>query len=183
VSTFVANPVSSGIELRWTMNTNTVTHIGVERAATSSGPWQSLGATPTQSGEQYSLIDSDVQAGKTYFYRLTGMNNGVAQTFGQISGTAGAGITEFALTRVAPNPTRDFTTIEFTVPRSAPVKVSVLDIAGREVARLTDGEHAPGRYQIMWTGQVDGHQASAGMYFIRMQAPGVRSTQRLVLAR
>ena len=183
VTTFIANPVSSGIELKWTMGTSAFTSLGIDRSTTASGPWQSLGITPKKDGEQYTLIDSDVQAGKTYYYRLTGVNGGVTQTLGQISGTAGAGITEFALTRVAPNPTRDFTTIEFTVPRSAPVKVSVLDVAGREVARLTDGEHTPGRYQLVWSGEVDGHQASAGMYFIRMQAPGVRSTQRLVLAR
>jgi hypothetical protein len=183
VTTFVANPVSSGIELKWTMGTSAFTSLSIDRSTTASGPWQSLGITPTRDGQQYTLTDTDVQAGKTYYYRLTGVNGGVTQTLGQISGTAGAGITEFALTRVAPNPTRDFTTIEFTVPRSAPVKVSVLDVAGREVARLTDGEHTPGRYQLVWSGEVDGHQASAGMYFIRMQAPGVRSTQRLVLTR
>jgi len=183
VTTFVANPVNTGIELRWTMGTAAFTNLGVDRATTSSGPWQSLGVTPKQDGGQYVLVDSDVQAGKTYYYRLTGVSGGVTRTLGQISGTAGAAITEFALTRVAPNPTRDVTTIEFTVPRSAPVKVSVLDVAGREVARLTDGDHAPGRYQLVWTGEVDGHQASAGMYFVRMQAPGVRTTQRLILTR
>jgi subtilisin family serine protease len=183
VTTFIANPVNTGIELKWTMGTNAFTKLGVDRSATSTGPWQSLGVTPKQNGEQYTLIDTDVQAGKTYFYRLTGVAGGATQTLGQISGTAGSAITEFALTRVAPNPSRDVTSIEFTVPRSAAVRVSVLDVAGREVARLTDGEHAPGRYQLVWTGEVNGHQASAGMYFIRMQAPGVRSTQRLVLTR
>lgn len=183
LSTFVANAVDGGIQLRWQLGTTNFSSLGVDRATTSTGPWQTLSLTPTRDGEQYVALDANVTGGQTYFYRLTGVSGGVRSTLGQISGTAGQTIKEFALTRVSPNPTRSFTSIEFTVPRVAPVKITILDVAGREVAKLADGAHNAGRYQLVWSGEVSGHKASPGMYFVRMQAPGVRATSRISVTR
>src|SRR5262249_25823622 len=57
----------------------------------------------------------------------------------------------FALS-VHPNPSIGPTTIEYSLPRAAPVKLRVFDIAGREVARLVDGVQPAGRHVANWSG-------------------------------
>ncbi len=48
--------------------------------------------------------------------------------------------------RVSPNPVTKAARLEYTLPALAHVRLSVVDSRGVEVARLVDGERAPGRY-------------------------------------
>jgi hypothetical protein len=185
LSTFVANSTPKGIELRWQLaNPGSFSSISVERATSDAGPWDVLDLTPAQDADGFTVVDQAVVDGQSYMYRLQGVNaRGALTTLGQITGTAGQPITEFAISRIAPNPSRGQTTVEFTVPRSANVKVAVLDVQGREVVTLANGQHAPGRYQLNWSGDAHGSRAASGLYFVRMQAPGVQLTRRVILSR
>ena len=184
LSTFVANTTPKGIELRWQLaNPGSFTAISVERATSDAGPWDVL-AAPVADADGFTLVDQDVVDGQSYLYRLQGVGaRGTVTTLGQITGTAGQPITEFALTRIAPNPSRGQTSVEFTVPRTANIKVAVLDVQGREIATLANGQHAPGRYQLAWSGDAHGRRAASGLYFVRMQAPGVQMTRRVIISR
>jgi subtilisin family serine protease len=185
LSTFVANPVSAGIELRWQLaDPNAFTSLSVERATEAGGAWDVLDLTPVQGSDGFTVVDQAVADGQSYLYRLMGVSSrGTVTTLGQITGTAGHAITEFAISRIAPNPSRGPATVEFTVPRTANVKIAVLDVQGREVDVLTSGDRAPGRYQLTWSGDVHGRRAASGLYFVRMQAPGVQVTRRVVVSR
>ncbi len=184
LSTFVANSTPQGIELHWQLaNPGSFSSISVERATSGAGPWDVLGA-PIANADGFTLVDNGVVDGQSYLYRLQGVNTrGTVTTLGQITGTAGQAITEFAISRIAPNPSRGQTTVEFTVPRSANVKVAVLDVQGREVVTLANGQHAPGRYQLSWSGEAHGRRAASGLYFVRIQAPGVQLTRRVIISR
>lgn len=96
-------------------------------------------------------------------------------------GVDGGPLADFALSPISPNPSSGPARVDYTVPREAPVRVSVFDVAGREVAVLADGPHRPGRYGVRWDG--NGARGGAGLYFIRLQAPGRSLTQRLALIR
>ena len=61
-------------------------------------------------------------------------------------------VTEFALAPVMPNPGRGPFTVTYALPRSAPVRVSVIDVQGREIAVLADGELPAGRHRATWEG-------------------------------
>lgn len=183
LATFVANAVTDGIELRWQIDNNTsFRNVTLERAPSAIGPWSELSATPSRDGEQYVVVDGDVESGTTYSYRLRATaSNGSIVTLGTITGTAGAALTQFAVTRVAPNPSHGDVNVEFTVPQRANVKVTVLDVQGREVATLANGAHVPGRYQVLWSGELNGQKAPSGLYFVRLQAPGVHSVRRVTI--
>ena len=58
-----------------------------------------------------------------------------------------------------------------------------VDHVGREVAQLANGQHAAGRYSVMWNGELNGKRAPSGMYFIRLTAPGINAVRRAVIAR
>jgi hypothetical protein len=92
-------------------------------------------------------------------------------------------VTEFALGRIHPNPTSGSTEIEFQLPREASVRLSVVDVRGREIAALVNGSRAAGRYRARWTGQTSHGPAASGVYFVRYEAGGKNLHRRLVLTR
>jgi hypothetical protein len=80
---------------------------------------------------------------------------------------------------VGPNPSAGRLTLTFAVAREERVRASILDLQGREVARLADGPFAAGQHQLDWNGQ----SQAPGMYFLRLERGGVQSTQRIVITR
>ncbi len=78
----------------------------------------------------------------------------------------------FAIVRTWPNPAPGSVNVDFTVPYAAPVRLSILDLQGREVAVLADGLQSAGTHRARWNGLVDGRRAGAGLYFVRYRVPG-----------
>jgi flagellar hook capping protein FlgD len=106
------------------------------------------------------------------------------QIFGPLRATAGSVVWRSELSAVRPNPGNGNFTVDFAVPRESSVRLSVLDVQGREIALLYSGNHGPGLYQAVWTGETaQGVKAPAGMYFLRYQAPDKVHFSRVVLAR
>jgi hypothetical protein len=85
--------------------------------------------------------------------------------------------TSFELLQNFPNPFNPSTTIQYSIPRTSRVKLSVYDLLGREVAVLVDGDTAPGSYRV----EFDGTRLSSGTYFYRLQAGEFSQTRQLVL--
>jgi subtilisin family serine protease len=182
LSTFTADAADGGVELRWVFGEGAgVTGVTVERAAAVSGPWAAVDVERRVDGVVQVALDRGAAPGTTWWYRLSGLRGGVPVTFGPLSGVAGRAVTEFALTSIAPNPTAGVARVEFTVPRAADVRVSILDVQGRERAVLADGWMAPGRHQLAWSGELGGRRAPAGLYFVRFQADGRSFVRRVAV--
>jgi len=78
-----------------------------------------------------------------------------------------------------PNPFNPSTTIEFSIPRSGAVRLTVSDFLGREVAVLADGEYQAGTHSCRFTGA----QHPSGMYMYRLGWDGGTVTRKMVLLR
>ena len=180
-----ADAVAGGIELRWRFtDPSRFSAVSVERAADPAGAWQVVDAALSESGGLVVALDRSVEAGRSYQYRLQATAiDGAKTTFGPVQATAGIPVTEFALSAIAPNPTHDLARIEYAVAREAHVRLSVLDLQGRELVRLVDGVQTPGRHQAVWTGETAHGRAPAGLYFVRYQSPAGVLMRRLVIAR
>ncbi|MCI0706695.1 MAG: T9SS type A sorting domain-containing protein [Ignavibacteriae bacterium] len=73
-----------------------------------------------------------------------------------------------------PNPFNPETEIGFALPEPAAVRLSVLDVLGREVAVLENRNLTAGYKSVRWNGRSSrGDQVSSGMYFYRLRAIGV----------
>jgi len=99
------------------------------------------------------------------------------------SATAGVGpsgvLTRPAFTRLpTPNPTRGALAFAIGLPRASQVSLAVLDVAGRQVARLQNGPLPAGEHPFRWDGRgSDGRLAQSGRYFIRLDAGSVQETR------
>ncbi len=79
----------------------------------------------------------------------------------------------------APNPFSGRSTVAFTLPQAAEVRLAVYDVLGREVAVLADGLRAAGRHEAAF----DAAGLPAGAYLYVLRAGDVRLTGRTLLVR
>jgi streptogramin lyase len=96
------------------------------------------------------------------------------------SGPPAALPTEFALAPLSPNPSRGPLRARFALPYESHVRLSVIDLQGREVAVLADGTFPAGRHETSWNGA---RPIPSGVYFVRMVAGGRAWMRRLVRTR
>lgn len=85
-----------------------------------------------------------------------------------------------------PNPFGASTTVELSHPLAGSVqaRIAVFDLAGREVARLWDGEVSGGVTRTTWGGRAgSGALAAPGVYVLRAQVGSVLLSRRVVVTR
>ena len=87
-------------------------------------------------------------------------------------------VTELALS-AAPNPTRGATRISASLPEAGALRVAVLDLLGREVAVLADGNHEAGVHELA----LDTSDLPAGVYVVALEAGAERLTERVTVLR
>ena len=90
---------------------------------------------------------------------------------------------EPALDPPAPNPASGPVRMRYGIPASAAVRLSVVDLQGREVAVLAEGTQPAGWSWATWDGNTRNGPAPGGVYFIRLQAGGGHFVQRLARIR
>ncbi len=95
----------------------------------------------------------------------------------------GAGETELSLGPNTPNPFNPATEIAYTVPMpGSEVKVAVYDLSGRRVRTLVGGQVPPGRHVAVWDGTDEGGQrVASGVYFYRLEMPGIFEQKKMIL--
>jgi hypothetical protein len=89
-----------------------------------------------------------------------------------------------SLASVYPNPARASATVAWSLAREAPVTIGVYDLAGRLVRQLASGTLPGGTHTARWDGaDFTGRPVAAGVYVVRLQAPGVNDSRHLALVR
>jgi hypothetical protein len=90
-------------------------------------------------------------------------------------------VTAFALSPVRPNPARNASTVTFALPVAAHVHVGVLDVQGREVLVLADGDYGAGRHAAQIRTSAGNRALTPGLYFVRMITPGHTLVERFAV--
>ncbi|MFA6542397.1 MAG: T9SS type A sorting domain-containing protein, partial [Bacteroidota bacterium] len=85
---------------------------------------------------------------------------------------------QFTLLQNYPNPFNPTTTIEYALPVSGFVTLTVVDIMGREAAVLVNENKEGGRWYAV---TCDMHNFSAGVYFYHLRVGEFRETRKFVL--
>ena len=83
----------------------------------------------------------------------------------------------FSLEQNYPNPFNPVTNIIFSLPKSGNVKLTVMDITGREILTLINDSYSAGTYKI----DLDASQLASGIYFYRLQTSEFTQTRKMIL--
>ena len=83
------------------------------------------------------------------------------------------------LSGVAPNPSAEAGTVTVSLAAAGPVTLTVVDVLGREVARVLDGPLAAGAHPV----RLDVSALPAGTYLVRLTADGATAVRSFTVAR
>ena len=88
---------------------------------------------------------------------------------------------EFKLNQNYPNPFNPITKISYEMPSDGFVKVSIIDMMGREVKTLVKSSQVPGMRFVTWNATDNNDQpVSAGVYLYKIQTRGITKTRKMV---
>ena len=72
-----------------------------------------------------------------------------------------------------PNPFNPTTTISFSIPEEAKVKLSIYNVKGQKIRSLLNNDISAGKHSIVWNGEDSNNkQVSSGIYFYRLYIDG-----------
>jgi len=86
-------------------------------------------------------------------------------------------INNYVLSECYPNPFNPNTTIEYQVPKTSKIKISVYNLVGEEIAIIVNEEQTQGKYKV----EFNGVNLSSGVYFYKMQTEEYTSTKKFIL--
>ncbi len=126
-------------------------------------------ANNTAYNGELNVINSDSTI-KIALNGLCGVVNGITPVSEEIP-------TSFKLKQNYPNPFNPSTNIEFAIPQSSFIKLSVYDVVGREVSVLVNENLKPGIYKTDWNAE----NYPSGIYFYRLFTNDFSQTKRMIL--
>ena len=91
--------------------------------------------------------------------------------------------TAFKLEQNYPNPFSSSTVVLYKLTTQSDIQVTIFDILGRVVRRMSAGAQSPGTHSVLWDGSNNsGQRVASGIYFYTLQAGGESRTKRMVLS-
>jgi hypothetical protein len=181
---FDAEATGAGILLRWQFGDPRVLHVTPERSTYRQGPWTQPVMERHREADAVEALDASAISGERYWYRLIAeLADGTRTTFGPIDVAAVLAARTSGITGIAPNPATGDARIDFALTHAENVRISVMDVAGREVAVLVNGPMASGSYSMLWDGRRTSLPLPAGAYFVRWASRTSTMTRRLVITR
>lgn len=78
-----------------------------------------------------------------------------------------------------PNPFNPFTTIRYHLQQASHIQLTIYDVQGSEITRLTEGIQGSGTYEVTW----DAGNHASGLYFYSLQTEGHVETRAMLLTK
>ena len=89
---------------------------------------------------------------------------------------------EFSLSQNYPNPFNPLTKIDFSLPKTGRVVITIYNLLGQEVTTLINERLSYGYHTITWQGTDRmGRPVGSGVYFSELKAAGNRKTRKMLL--
>jgi plastocyanin len=179
VSNFVFSPanlpgvlVGDTVKWQWQTGDHTTTSLTIPAGA------QAWDQVISGSNQTYSYV---VTVAGSYHYKCTphfpGMEGFFTANVIGITPIQGEVPSNFKLEQNYPNPFNPVTDIRFDIPRSAFVKLTVMNLIGQEVEVLTNGQLSAGSYVADWNAS----NYPSGVYFYRLEAGTYSDTKKMIL--
>lgn len=87
----------------------------------------------------------------------------------------------FVLEQNYPNPFNPDTQINFRIPNQSHVAITIYNMMGQQVARLTDRVYQPGHHSVSWDGRnSSGKVVTSGTYFYRLETGEFTQARKMI---
>ncbi len=147
-------------------SSGTVTLTGTEGAFTSVSS-NYIGLESGDNEVKISSVSGGVGLDNVSYFLVTGVANEVEE--GVPNG--------FELTQNYPNPFNPTTNINFSLPASANVQLTVYNLLGQKVATLIDGRRSQGKHTVRF----DARSLASGVYFYQLKAGDFTLQRKMTL--
>jgi hypothetical protein len=175
-----ASPSGRKVTLRWSTSTE-INNRGFDIERSDDGAiWKKInfvaGVGNSTMTTNYTYGDDNLEARK-YYYRLNQTDFDGRSKYSVIVSAVIGGKGEYALGQNYPNPFRNETTIQYTIPRSEQVNISLFDMSGRTIKVLVNASKEAGTHAISFhTGTL-----TKGIYYYRIQAGDFTDVKKLTI--
>jgi len=130
----------------------------------------------------YSYFDSDVIAGKTYYYKLADVDFAGNITFhGPISVSFIVQPETYSLSQNYPNPFNPKTNINFSLEKPGKVSLKIFNLQGELVHTLVNEQKMAGNHSASWNGTDQfGMRVTSGTYIYNLRVNGFEQNKKLI---
>lgn len=183
-----ALPGSESITLEWDAVTSEKVKYYTVYRKTDTADFSAVGYS---TGTSY--VDESVSLTVTNTYVVTATDFGLNESTKSEPVTVNAIVaidkqaeipTEFALKPNYPNPFNPETTIEFALPKTSKVTLTIFNLTGQLVQQLVQDEFPAGYQKVVWNGKdYRGHAVGSGVYIYTLKAGDFHQTRKMILMR
>lgn len=175
-----ASPKGKTVTLHWTTSSE-LNNRGYDIQRSSDGVnWSTIGfvagAGNSSMTINYSYLDDNLDARK-YYYRLNQWDIDGRSKYSVVVTAVIGGKGEYVLGQNYPNPFRNETTIQYSLPQAGKVSLTLFDISGRIVRTLVNGSKEAGTHAVSFT---TGNLTS-GIYYYRLQVGDFSDVKKLTI--
>ncbi|MCC6651986.1 MAG: hypothetical protein IT348_12615 [Candidatus Eisenbacteria bacterium] len=169
-------------EVRWHASVDPGVSFTLQRQP-EDGEWVAIGVPADEGEDLWAARDCAVERGARYAYRLEWSQDGELRHSAAIS-LAIPLQPQFAFSSPWPNPVRDRMSFDYSLSRSGAVRVSLLDLSGREVSLIESGVRDAGEHRVTWrAGGRGGGVLRPGCYWVQLEAEGQKRSRQIVVVK
>ena len=125
------------------------------------------GAGESASRKTYAYTDRNLEPG-LYYYRLKQIDRDGTVKFSSVETATISRRSHIVLYQNFPNPVRNRTSIQYVLPSTLSVTLSLVDINGRVISVLENGRRQAGKHTV----ELDASTLMKGTYFYKLEAEG-----------
>ena len=192
LTTFTGYAANAKVFLNWSTATETnnqgfeierkqvISQQSVTGGSVSNTDWEKIGfeqgkGTTTEKS-YYTFIDDSPLQGKV-LYRLKQIDyDGSFEYSEEIEIEVGTPIT-YALEQNYPNPFNPITSIDFAIPVSGNVRLTIFNSLGESIETLKNGYMESGFHKVNWNAS----KYSSGVYYYRLESDNFNSVKKMIL--
>lgn len=182
LSSFTAKANGNEVFLKWTTASELNNKMFEVERKTRDTEYSTIaqlkGAGTSTEMNFYSYTDSKLQEAK-YTYRLKQIDYDGSFAYSEEIEVEVINPLDFSLEQNYPNPFNPSTIIGYDVPEAGPVKLSIYNILGEQIAVLADGIVEAGSYQITF----DAKNLTSGLYLYRLQYGNQFKVKKMLLTK
>lgn len=177
---FSATSKNNSVVLSWS-TASEINNSGfdVERK-TESGSWVAIGyvkgAGTSYSIQHYNYTDENLAPGR-YYYRLKQIDTQGRFEYSPVVSASVGAAEKFILEQNYPNPFHNETTVRFTLPGKANVKLSLYDMHGRLVKTLVNGSRDKGTHAVT----VRATTLTSGLYYYKLETENFSAVKKMTI--